>query len=241
MYDIFFFKQKTAYEMRISDWSSDVCSSDLERSESQGHQIDDKQFASAVFTKGDKRADCLQRGETSKNAGERTHHTLLGTVKAGTVRIIADEAAITRLARLPATVDGELSLELTNGRRNQWNFKTGGSICHGQTGGDIVEAVQHKKYKKDGGEGIVGRDALMDGGDGHVRGEPGDGFPCGVGLGTTNIGGCEQHLPLQVGKVDRVIVDDGQLAHTRCGEILDRRIADAARANDGDKIGRAHV
>src|SRR3546814_9079121 len=29
MYYFFFFKQKTAYEMRISDWSSDVCSSDL--------------------------------------------------------------------------------------------------------------------------------------------------------------------------------------------------------------------
>src|SRR3546814_1425793 len=28
-YSSFFFKQKTAYEMRISDWSSDVCSSDL--------------------------------------------------------------------------------------------------------------------------------------------------------------------------------------------------------------------
>src|SRR3546814_4985979 len=28
-YLVFFFKQKTAYEMRISDWSSDVCSSDL--------------------------------------------------------------------------------------------------------------------------------------------------------------------------------------------------------------------
>src|SRR3546814_9556750 len=28
---IFFLKQKTAYEMRISDWSSDVCSSDLTR------------------------------------------------------------------------------------------------------------------------------------------------------------------------------------------------------------------
>src|SRR3546814_12391785 len=27
---VIFFKQKTAYEMRISDWSSDVCSSDLE-------------------------------------------------------------------------------------------------------------------------------------------------------------------------------------------------------------------
>src|SRR3546814_6456850 len=29
----FFFKQKTAYEMRISDWSSDVCSSDLVRAD----------------------------------------------------------------------------------------------------------------------------------------------------------------------------------------------------------------
>src|SRR3546814_5304307 len=29
MCNFFFFKQKTAYEMRISDWSSDVCSSDL--------------------------------------------------------------------------------------------------------------------------------------------------------------------------------------------------------------------
>src|SRR3546814_7378598 len=31
MFLVFFFKQKTAYEMRISDWSSDVCSSDLGR------------------------------------------------------------------------------------------------------------------------------------------------------------------------------------------------------------------
>src|SRR3546814_15210979 len=37
----FFFKQKTAYEMRISDWSSDVCSSDLD-------PIDDTGLRSAV-------------------------------------------------------------------------------------------------------------------------------------------------------------------------------------------------
>src|SRR3546814_919479 len=35
-YFFFFFKQKTAYEMRISDWSSDVCSSDLCCSRSTG-------------------------------------------------------------------------------------------------------------------------------------------------------------------------------------------------------------
>src|SRR3546814_4211355 len=33
----FFFKQKTAYELRISDWSSDVCSSDLDFA---AHRID---------------------------------------------------------------------------------------------------------------------------------------------------------------------------------------------------------
>src|SRR3546814_1841216 len=43
----FFFKQKTAYEMRISDWSSDVCSSDLaaiiEREDGsyRGERLDD--------------------------------------------------------------------------------------------------------------------------------------------------------------------------------------------------------
>src|SRR3546814_14171463 len=37
---VFFFKQKTAYEMRISDWSSDVCSSDLQKRGFQRVKID---------------------------------------------------------------------------------------------------------------------------------------------------------------------------------------------------------
>src|SRR3546814_5377945 len=42
---LFFFKQKTAYEMRISDWSSDVCSSDLQglfalRGRERRHPVD---------------------------------------------------------------------------------------------------------------------------------------------------------------------------------------------------------
>src|SRR3546814_10582202 len=36
---VFFFKQKTAYEMRISDWSSDVCSSDLPEEPGQPPRI----------------------------------------------------------------------------------------------------------------------------------------------------------------------------------------------------------
>src|SRR3546814_18451158 len=44
----FFFKQKTAYEMRISDWSSDVCSSDLLIAEQARHLVGVEVIAVAV-------------------------------------------------------------------------------------------------------------------------------------------------------------------------------------------------
>src|SRR3546814_14380072 len=47
---IFFFKQKTAYEMRISDWSSDVCSSDL-RSGAEPSPAS-QQISASVLVKG---------------------------------------------------------------------------------------------------------------------------------------------------------------------------------------------
>src|SRR3546814_3063345 len=48
----FFFKQKTAYEMRISDWSSDVCSSDLpcECSELGRYRIDRRRAERDLWT-----------------------------------------------------------------------------------------------------------------------------------------------------------------------------------------------
>src|SRR3546814_7070702 len=59
----FFFKQKTAYEMRISDWSSDVCSSDLLLPRSE----------LAMDEEGDPRAELvrrLQEYERFKQAAE---------------------------------------------------------------------------------------------------------------------------------------------------------------------------
>src|SRR3546814_9549010 len=44
VYVFFFFKQKTAYELRISDWSSDVCSSDLTGSK---YPFDPKSYAAS--------------------------------------------------------------------------------------------------------------------------------------------------------------------------------------------------
>src|SRR3546814_9248023 len=64
---IFFFKQKTAYEMRISDWSSDVCSSDLLVAERESQALAEQQ--------GDDRAH--GRTELDEHAaGDHREHDL---------------------------------------------------------------------------------------------------------------------------------------------------------------------
>src|SRR3546814_2166117 len=59
---VFFFKQKTAYEMRISDWSSDVCSSDLEP---RGRERDRLAVEAAVVDHARSHARAVHVGEAS--------------------------------------------------------------------------------------------------------------------------------------------------------------------------------
>src|SRR3546814_6854688 len=60
LFVFFFFKQKTAYEMRISDWSSDVCSSDLY-----------DEAKSLLFTSGGRKIDQLLINQTSRIGGNQ--------------------------------------------------------------------------------------------------------------------------------------------------------------------------
>src|SRR3546814_4494516 len=62
----FFFKQKTAYEMRISDWSSDVCSSDL--GDGRGFFVAD---------------DRVERGDQDRVAVERGSHVVAAHLHPG--------------------------------------------------------------------------------------------------------------------------------------------------------------
>src|SRR3546814_17433366 len=84
----FFFKQKTAYEMRISDWSSDVCSSDLgalmEDAGSQ-HRIDTAVVETVVEMF--ERADTAGRNDRhADRVGDRTQqHVVVTTLGAVTV------------------------------------------------------------------------------------------------------------------------------------------------------------
>src|SRR3546814_2630308 len=67
----FFFKQKTAYEMRISDWSSDVCSSDLVGSvafdDAVENAITDASCVSRKKAIGDRRASTMSNNGKTMN------------------------------------------------------------------------------------------------------------------------------------------------------------------------------
>src|SRR3546814_19319446 len=65
---VFFFKQKTAYEMRISDWSSDVCSSDLFDRPFIAFPLPEfiKLFALFAFKRLHHRTGCCQTGEDNE-------------------------------------------------------------------------------------------------------------------------------------------------------------------------------
>src|SRR3546814_3728581 len=69
-YFFFFFKQKTAYEMRISDWSSDVCSSDLPVEPGEDVRLD----VHALIDGFDDEIGVSKRGEVE--AGRYQRHAL---------------------------------------------------------------------------------------------------------------------------------------------------------------------
>src|SRR3546814_8999019 len=113
----FFFKQKTAYEMRISDWSSDVCSSDLARSAgSSGNCC--RQTTEDRQSDQDAQSGPSSQGRQGKE-GKAQGRTVRLTVMAGGDRAISATVAGGRPARLPPPSS------VTNGMRQRKRHLSG--------------------------------------------------------------------------------------------------------------------
>src|SRR3546814_4611845 len=69
LFYVFFFKKKTAYEMRISDWSSDVCSSDLRARDRRLPHPDDQR--GGARDRRDARRLCRRRSRADPHRGGR--------------------------------------------------------------------------------------------------------------------------------------------------------------------------
>src|SRR3546814_2799044 len=105
---VFFFKQKTAYEMRISDWSSDVCSSDLDKFGADDIQRDGfrRQNIGVVQLADDQRTDAQRIAATDHAFGGQADQRI---------------GALHLLQRL----DKALELGAITGRRHQMDVDCG--------------------------------------------------------------------------------------------------------------------
>src|SRR3546814_966952 len=93
---IFFFKQKTAYEMRISDWSSDVCSSDLFNVRMcTRHLADGGQDMTEIIVV----CDCTSGGECVDGAAARARHCEVNRADRSEERRVGKECVSTCRSR----------------------------------------------------------------------------------------------------------------------------------------------
>src|SRR3546814_9641538 len=100
LYDLLlfvFFKQKTAYEMRISDWSSDVCSSDLgdqgekgeggaDRRGGLGRQVGQRMAPDQCHGAGRRNGDVNKQGHPGRGHMDRSEERRVGKECVSTCR-----------------------------------------------------------------------------------------------------------------------------------------------------------
>src|SRR3546814_8483953 len=87
----FFFKQKTAYEMRISDWSSDVCSSDLQGDADPAAPVDHADVEGVEHRDGKKgAADCHEGAAQHDRASAQAVH--VDALRLDRQRVLANHA-----------------------------------------------------------------------------------------------------------------------------------------------------
>src|SRR3546814_19644932 len=127
---LFFFKQKTAYEVRISDWSSDVCSSDLVFAVDGAVTAADTTFtsATAAFAAADVGKLIKVGGAGASGA---TLITTIASVNSGTSVELAD-AAGTTVTGANYTYGTDDLTAVENARAYCWAFTN--SIRGGQIG-----------------------------------------------------------------------------------------------------------
>src|SRR3546814_406682 len=113
---LFFFKQKTAYELRISDWSSDVCSSDLELAGDDADMMRLVEPLLAILATMLAQLERLTRQVLDIVRGEEICRRLMSVPGVGPITALAFRATIDRPDRFRRSRDVGAHLGLTPAR-----------------------------------------------------------------------------------------------------------------------------
>src|SRR3546814_11942278 len=116
MFCFFFFKQQTAYEMRISDWSSDVCSSDLLPQPQERHLVAHVHRADAAGRQLQFHRLCAPARRLGRTAIRVLHHD--GGSSGGCNRLGDSRGAIPREER---SEERRVGKECVSTGRSRWS------------------------------------------------------------------------------------------------------------------------
>lgn len=193
------------------------------------------ELACLGFAKSGQHPDRLHRGEAAHQADHCAQDADFGAaITIISIMRIANKTAVARLAILPAAKRADLAVELANGGRNQRHLRRNAKIIDDQPRREIVAAVNHdinpfKQRKASHGCHPFANPLHRDIG---VK------LPCNarssLNLGLADVGLSIKDLPLKIGAADGIIINHAQMANTRRRQILNRRTANPARADDED-------
>jgi len=190
-----------------------------------------------VFAEADDLADHFERHHRAKHAGQRAENAGFRAGRHGACRRrLRKQAAIGRVARavgacLIGAKGGERAVEGTDCRRHQRFFPKITGVGHQIAGGEIIRAVGNDVVFRDQAKRVVGLEPSHVGFDLNMRIEFCDRRLGGVHFALADIGGRENHLPLQIRQRHDVVVDHADVACAGRREIKQHRRAQAAGAD----------
>ena len=177
--------------------------------------------------------DREKRRKTPDRGSQCAQHPQLRAIVAiFSVEGVADEAAIARLR----SEQSHLSLELNRRSRQQWNSEDDANVTHRKARRKIVAAIDHQIMTGKQALRILLIDPLLHGRRFHEAVEPVDKLQSEIRFGIALIPLPKERLPMKIGQLHDIEIDDRQLARAGSSERRDDRAADPARANDGDLL-----
>ena len=165
----------------------------------------------------------LRRLHRADNADKRREYPHDSATDVFLIGILGKQAVITRARVIAHVEDGNLPVETNRGTGNQRFFLRNARAVHGVASGKVVRTIEYHVGEGDTGlQRLTGqpgrqRDDL------DFRVDAGKRAPRGFRLVDADAFFAMHNLPLQIGKINLVVIADGQRAHTGGSEVQRHR------------------
>lgn len=146
-------------------------------------------------------------------------------------RWFGQKAAVTRAAEMRGE-GGELAFKLKNGAVNEWFFQKKSGVVGGETGREIVRAVENEIMRFQEFEGVFGSETLLMRDEIEMRVDSQKSATSGVELELADLIAVMDRLAVEVGKFNPIVVDDGDGSDARRGEVGGGWRAETAAADE---------